>query len=608
MIRQIKYIFNQHLALSIAVIITLAVYSKFLFFGHISWDDPDMVFKNKAVQTFDLKSLFTDHYVGNYIPVTMFFHAIAWFLFGNNDWGHHLVNILFHVINGILVYQAGKRIFKNETASTFASVVFLLHPLQVESVGWISELKNILSTTFYLLALISYLNYSQSGRVKYYIFCFLFFILGCFSKSSVVVFPLVLIVLDLFLKNKFEPKQLLNKIPLLIISIIVGLINMKTQTADLFINYSHAFPYPQRIGFAGFALVKYMLLFLVPAKLSVIYPYPAVKTTVFITGYILITATLILLFLFAKKKNYNWIFIILFVILNLALVLQFVPFGEVLYADRYMYIPMIGFGWIIGILLSRIKIPSKFITLAFILIFSLLTFSRSGVWSSAISLYEDIIRKYPDQFIALNSAGVESMFINNDEKALEYLNRAIKAAPQNYKGYYNRGLLYIKNNKPELAIKSFNQTLDLYEYSKAYVGRASAYYMLNDFPKAINDATHVLSSEPNNIKAHFILGNCYNDMNKLNEAMAEYNKCIELNPDEAEYYFKRAIVYGKKQDFQSCLNDLNLCLKLNSNYIEAYYWRGVAKVNQRLNPCEDFKIAAQNNFQPAVNAFNKYCR
>lgn len=583
------------------------MYSRFLSFGHISWDDPEMVFKNKAVQNFDLKALFTGQYVGNYIPVTMLFHSIGWLLFENSDLGHHLINILIHLLNGVLVYKLGARIFKNNIIDNAGAIIFLLHPLQVESVGWISELKNVLSTTFYLLSLLSYLNFTE-GKKSAYLFSFIFFALGCLSKSSVVVLPVVLIALDIFIHKKVQLNYFLNKIPFLALAVVIGIINIKTQTAGQFINYSHAFPYLQRGGFAGYALLKYLVLFIFPAKLSVIYPYPELKNTVFITGYVFIAVLAVLLIYFIKNKKDHLPWIILFILLNLVLVLQFLPFGEVLYADRYMYIPIIGFAWLAGYFISKIKAQAPILLFSLLFIFSFLTFVRAGAWQNAITLYEDILKKYPTQFIALNSAGVESMRLNNDEKSLAYFNKAVKYAPRNYKGYYNRGLLYLKNNKPELAIKSFNQALELYDYPKAYVARASAYYTLNDLPKAMNDANHVLEKENNNAKAHFVLGNCYDDLNRLDEAMREYNKCIELNGDEPEYYFKRAIVFGKKQDFTSCKNDLSLCIELDPNYYQAYYWRGVAKVNLKENPCDDFRIAAQNNVKQAVNAFNQYCR
>jgi len=604
---QIKKTLKDHLILTLAVILTLVVYSKFLFFGHISWDDPEMVFKNDLVKDFDLKGLFTNHFVGNYIPVTMMVHALGWFIFENNDGGHHAINILLHILNGILVYEVGKKLFKNDVIANVGMLVFLLHPLQVESVAWISELKNVLSTTFYLAGVLSYIKYSEGNFKKDYILSFLFFVLGCLSKSSAVIFPLSLICIDLIKHQKASLTFLLNKTPFFLVSVAFGIINIKTQTADLFINHSHEFPYYQRIGLAGFALFKYVILFLFPLNLSVIYPYPDLKPPVFVLGFFMLAALVFLIIFLIRRQNINPAAIILFILVNLILVLQILPFGEALYADRYLYVPLMGMGWMLGMFISRMKINPVLISCVFIFLLSVFSFARATTWKSAIVLYEDIIKKYPNQFIALNSAGVESMFMNEDKKALEYFNRAVEAAPRNYKGFYNRGLLYLKNNKPELAIKSFNGALDLYAYVKAYTGRASAYYMLGDISKAMNDAQLALQTDNSNAKAHFVLANCYNDLNRLNEAMIEYNKSIELNKNEADFYFKRAIIFGKKQDFASCLSDLIVCIQLNPEYYEAYYWRGVAKLNLKQDPCEDLKVAARHNFQPAINAYTKYC-
>ncbi len=567
-----------------------------------------MVFKNKYVRNFDIKELFTNHFVGNYIPITMLAHALGWLLFENNNGGHHLINLLFHLINGILIYRLSKRLFKNDLIANIAAVIFLLHPIQVESVGWISELKNILSTTFYLAAILYYLNYTELSKKRDYVLCLLLFVLGCLSKSSVVVFPIALICIDILIQKNISLKFNINKIPFILLAVLFGIINIKTQTADLFINHSHEFPFYQRIAFAGFALLKYLVLFLLPLNLSVIYPYPEITTPVMVVGFLGCLIILALLLFFIKQKKYQSLAVVLFILANLILVLQFLPFGEVLYADRYMYVPLIGFAWLLGLLFSKLKIQSFVVALIFMFLFSVFSFARSGDWKSALNLYEDINKKYPNQFIVLNSTGVESMFLNEDNKALDYLNKAVFVAPRNYKGFYNRGLLYLKNNKPEDAIKSFNQALELYQYQKAYVGRATAYYMMGDLPKAINDANYVLKQETTNAKAHFVLGNCYNDLNRLEDAMGEYNKCIELDNNEADFYFKRAIVYGKKQDFNSCINEINTCLQLNPNYYEAYYWRGVAKVNLKQSACEDFKIAAQKNYEPAIAAFNRFCR
>ncbi len=135
----------------------------------------------------------------------------------------------------------------------------------------------------------------------------------------------------------------------------MGVINIETQTADQFINYGHEFPYYQRVAFAGFAILKYVTLFLVPVKLSVMYPYPEHKWSNYILGFIILIIIIAIVIYLIRQKNFSHLSIILFFLVNLMLVLQFLPFGEVLYADRYMYVPIIALGWAMGIFISTLK-------------------------------------------------------------------------------------------------------------------------------------------------------------------------------------------------------------------------------------------------------------
>lgn len=607
MLHAFKKQFLDHALFWLTVVVTLIVYFKSITFPFISWDDPEMVFKNKDVIHFHFLAFFSNHYVGNYIPLTMLMHAFGWMLFKGETIGHHSINLLIHLANGYLVYKLTHYLFKQKRFAELTAIIFLLHPLQVESVNWIAELKNLGYAFFYLLGLLSYVNYFHSKNKKQFFYTILFFILSCLYKPSAVVFPLSLICIDILLTKQFNSKLLLNKLPFLFISICFGLINIKTQTADQFINYSHAFPFYVRIANSGLAMFNYLKLFLLPYNLSVIYPFPTDKIVNLILGGVCFICIIFLLFILNKKQKFNLLAISFFIIANLILVLQFIPFGEVLNADRYMYVPLIGFAWLIAFILQ--KIPTKNITIPLVLILLLgtITFMRSNIWKNSITLYEDIINKYPHNFLALNSLGVENMMHNNDDKALLYFNRATTEAPNNYKGFYNKGLLYLKNNNPKKAIEEFDKVFSLYNYSKAYVARASAFYSLMNYKAARKDVNTVLLNDKNNPKAYFILANCANDENDLTTAISLYNKAVDLNSEEPDYYFKRSIAFGKQQNFNDCMNDLNTCLDLNPNYTEAYYWRGVAKVNLKQNPCEDFKRAAENNYESAKMAYTKFC-
>lgn len=608
MLPSIKKFAAEHLFLIVALVATIIAYANTLNFPHISWDDPEMVFRNRDVIGFDIAALLSSHYVGNYIPLTMLTHAIDWFLFGKSDMGHHFVNLLFHLTNGYLVYMLTLRLFKEKNIASISVIIFLLHPLQSESVNWISELKNLGYALFYLLGLLSYLRYTESKDNKFLFYTGLYFIASCLYKPSAVAFPLSLLCIDLFVHKKFDPKRLMNKLPFLIISLLFGLVNLKTQAADQFINYAHDFPVYERIGNAGFALFKYLSLFAIPYDLSVLYPFPE-KTMVFtIIGLAFLFLILVVLYLLYKKQKFVLLAIILFILSNLILVLQFIPFGEVLYADRYMYVAIIGFAWGLAFLIHKIPLKKIIIPIILVAALSSLSFMRNTKWKNSITLYEDILKKYPNNFLALNSLGVENMQRNNDDRALMYFNKATNVAPYNYKGFYNKGLWYLKNNNPKKAIEEFNRVIVMYNYPKAYVARASAYYALMDHNKARKDANNALLLDKNNSKAYFILGNCANDQNDLPAAIGFYKQAINLNKFEPDYYFKRAISLGKQQNFKDCIEDLNSCLALDPNYIDAYYWRGVAKINLKQDPCQDLRQAAESGMEIAKGAYGKFCR
>jgi len=572
------------------------------------WDDPELVFANADIKTFNLQALFSSHYLGNYVPITMLAHAIAYFLFGANDAGHHGLSLFFHLINGVLVFQITHKLFKKDQLALLSTAVFLLHPIQVESVAWISELKNVLSTGFYLLALLQWIIYLEHSSSKNYAYTLLFFLLGLLSKPSLVVFPLVLFWIDVFFVKDFKAVKVLNKLPFLILAGIFGWITLRAQSADGMLNHSHEFPFWQRFAYAGYALFAYCGNFVLPLKLSVIYPYPEAKASSYLIGLGGLTLFLIVFIWFCFKRQFIQAGILAFILINFSLVLQFIPFGEVLYADRYAYVPVIGFSWVLGSLFSKLHLPQKLISIGVATLLALVCFARLSVWSGALVLYEDILKKYPNSSVALYSAGVESMRLDQDEKALNYLNRSVKAAPNNYKAYYNRGLVYLKNQKPHSAIQNFDRALELQEYYKTYTARATAYLQLGDVSKAMADANRSLQLEKNNPKAHYVLGSSFDKLDRLEEALNEFNLALRLDAEDADLYFKRGIVFGKQQDFKSCKNDLDVCIQLRPDYTEAYYWRGVAKINLKQKACEDFKVAAQKNFEPAVSAYNSYCR
>jgi tetratricopeptide (TPR) repeat protein len=592
----------------ILVLAAVAIYAKLFSAQFISWDDGDVLLNNKDVHQFSLKAFFTSYYVGNYAPVSMIGFAVDWLLFRGKAMGHHAMSLLFHVMNTLLVYHLINIILKDNWKAVVCALIFCFHPLQVETVAWVSAKNNLTYSFFFLLGLIYYTKYITARISKFYIFTLLFFALSVLSKPSAICFPLVMVLFDYLMKRQTSLKSLiLNKVPFFIVALILGLATIYTRTEDKFINQNHAFAIHERVGYAGFALLQYIYKFLVPVNLSVIYPYPQNKMQSIILGYGVLLFLIFVLYRLFKKSKLVF-FALGFFIANLILVLQFLPFGEVLTADRYMYLPIIG----LSIVLVSVFPPNakalKIIAVSLTLIFGSLTFIRAGVWKNSISLYSDILKKYPHSFVALNSLGAEYMLNKNYDLGLRYFNAAIAENTEYYKGYYNRGLLYAQTNRMTNALEDFNMAIKLKQYPKAYVARANVYYTLKDYPKAIQDAEFVLNNEPQNLRALYVIANCYDDLNQLSEALTFYNKLIYFSSDTPLYLLRRAIVYGKMRNFDACLNDLNEAIRLDPEFAEPYYWKGVAKVNLKQNPCPDFHTAMRLGFEGAGQAQATYCK
>ena len=584
------------------------IYINLFSANFISWDDTEYVLENQDVHLFHINHFFSKSYIGNYHPITMISYAIDWKLYGKSAFSYHVENTVWHFANTILVFILCRKILKNELKAVVVALIFALHPTQIETVAWIAERKNVMATFFFLSSLILYIQFLITKKNRFIFFTFLLYFMALLCKPSVIVLPLVLFILDYFYNEPILKKNIFQKIPFIILAIAFGIVTYITQQSGKFINESHAYPISERIGYAGYAITQYLSKLFFPVNLSVIYPYPTNKTISVIFGYIALIILGIVVYKLYKAKKNTVLFGLLFFIINLLLVLQFIPFGEVLTADRYLYIPIIGISITLISLFSFKEKQLKIISITLLLVFGSLSFLRSKVWQNSISLFNDTYKKQPHSFVVLNSLGAEYMLAKNYSMANKYLNMAINENTNYYKGYYNRGLLYAQTNRFDKALADFNRAIELKKYPKAYVARANVYYALKDFPKALADAEEVLKTEPLNAKANYVLATCYDDLNQLDKALIYYNKAITAYTEEPLYFMRRGILYGKQQNFSACLVDLNTCTTINPNFAEAYYWKGVAKVNLKQNPCADLKAAVNLGFIAAQQSIAIYCK
>lgn len=540
--------------------------------GFTNWDDDVYVTRNPLVKGPDWAAIFTEASASNYHPLTMLSLAFNYAISGTDPFSYHLVNWLLHILNTALVFLfiykiSGKKIY----VAGFVSLIFGLHPMHVESVAWVSERKDVLYTCFFLLALLQYWRFLETGKKINFIFCFVFFILSLLSKPAAVILPIVLLLLDYWRGRSFNWKMLVAKIPFFILSLVFGYITVNVQSANAIVGFD-TYPLWSRFFFACYTIMIYAARFFVPYPLSAFHPYPSVDAlglSVWLSP-VFIIALAILLWL--KRKDRLIVFSLLFFIVNLLLVVQFVSIGLTIVSERYTYVPYIGLSFLAGMWLERYLITSsntfiKAVPFVVTIVFGIISFQRTKVWKDGGTLWADVIKKYPDAATPRSNhanylrgmatkpeyKAQESELLQN---ALEDCNVAITLKPTHIKAYENRQNIYLMLKKDSLAMADADMLLRL-EPSNAAAAytKGFAYMRFNMADSSLfwfNKSIAINSGADWVFNARGSL--LFDKFKKYNEALADFAKAIELNP-EAEYFYKRSNCYFRLGDIGNARSD-----------------------------------------------------
>jgi tetratricopeptide (TPR) repeat protein len=397
--------------------------------------------------------------------------------------------------------------------SAFVAALFAIHPLHVESVAWITERKDVLSTFFFMFTIGAYSYYVEHPGFRRYFFVLLFFALGLMAKPMLVTLPFVLLLLDYWPLQRFQEIKpasseykrsliyplLWEKVPLFALTIISSVITyIAAQSGGL--KSFEAFPLSVRIGNAFISYVVYIGKMIWPSNLAVLYPYPELLLLWQILGsvFLLIAITLVVIWR-AKRSPYlatGW----LWYAGTLVPVIGIVQIGTQAMADRYTYIPLIGLfiivAWGVPDLLKKWNYRKEILlTLSAlsILCLSIITWTQVGYWQNNIILYD----------------------------------HALKVTDNNWKFYSNRGIAYRDLGNYGQAIDDYSMAIEIYPgYAEAYYNRGNAYRALGNYRQAIED----------------------------------YGRAIEIKPDYADAYNNRAFVYLKQGDnISGCRNAQKAC-------------------------------------------------
>ena len=543
-------------ALAVIFLTTFAIYFKAIKFDLLNlWDDNIYVTNNADIKNLfwtNIKLFFTNFYAGNYQPITILMYAIEYKLVGNSSSLYHLNNIILHILNTFLVFVLIRKISpKNVTVALITAAFFAVHPMHVESVAWVAERKDVLYSFFFLLSLIIYTRYLKSQNLMILILAGILFVLSCLSKSAAVILPLVMLLIDYYSNRKYSWKMFVEKIPFFAISLIFGIIAMHSQKAaiqDVLSKISVI----DHVSLVLYSFLCYILKAFIPINLSAVYPYPIeIGGTLPMIYYMSILFVGLLLFFvwYSRRWGKDVVFGFVFFIITILLVLQFVPVGGAIMADRYTYIPYIGIFFIVGKLFENlsVRINTKYmlIALAFgFIIFSSISYDRVKMWENDDTLFSDVINKYPYCTIA-------------------HFNRGC------YNLNYNAQIVFANNNeKREMninnAIKDFDETLKLDEkYVGANYNRGCAKYMLKDYTGAIKDYDKAIALNPKDASSYFNRGNTKKEVNDYFGAIKDFDKTIELTPSFVNAYNNRSILKCMLKDYKGTIADYDKIIELN---------------------------------------------
>jgi tetratricopeptide (TPR) repeat protein len=574
--------------------------------GFINLDDNIYVYENAYVQSGlnwnSIEQAFSSELVeksGNWHPLTWLSLMLDYQIFGLNPYGYHLINLLFHVMNTILLFLILRRMTKKLWSSAFVAALFAIHPLHVESVAWITERKDVLSTFFWMLTMGAYSYYVEHRGFRRYCFVLLFFILGLMAKPMLVTLPFVLLLLDYWPLRRFgEIKQdykirnelfksetsdkrkkksnekpaiketlelkksveteykwsliyplLWEKVPLFILAILSSIETYIAQQKGGFVQSIEAFSLSVRIENALISYSAYIGKMIWPGNLAVFYPHRGVLVPWQVLGsvFILIGITLVVICR-TKRSPYlatGW----LWYIGSLLPVIGMVQVGAQAMADRYTYIPLTGLfiivAWGVPELLKKWNYRKEILsTLSAIsiLCLSIITWTQVGYWQNNIKLYDHTLKVTDNNWLIYNNRGLAYDNLGNHKQAIEDYDKTIESKPGYADAYYNRGL---------------------------------AYNSLRNYKQAIADYDRAIDINPGDADAYYNRGLAYQGIGNDRQAIEDYSRVIDIKPDFADAYYNRGIVYLTHHNISGCSDARKLCEFGDCELLEATKGKGI---------------------------------
>lgn len=561
----------------------LAVYWQTFHYGFVAYDDDQYVYENPIVKggltAASVAWAFTTFFYANWHPLTWLSYLTDSQMFGINAGAFHVVNVLLHAGAAVFLFLALYRMTRRFWCCAFVAAIFAVHPLHVESVAWVSERKDVLSTFLEMLALLLYARYAESQTVRRYLAVAAVFALALMAKPMLVTFPLVLLLLDYWPLSRFGwplnwqkmRPAVVEKVPLLALSAIASVLTFAAQRDYGAVVALQHLPLTARLGNAAIGYAAYIGSAIWPENLVVLYPGVMPSPGSVLLAVVLLLAITVAVLRYAVPRPYlltGW----LWYLGMLVPVIGIIQVGVQSRADRYMYVPIVGLSvmviWLAGDWLETrpaIRPAAAAICGVLLLAYTVAAYRQAGYWSDSRTLFEHTIAVTDGNYIIRNNLGVVFAMDSKFSEAETLYRQALAINSEYADGHANLGHVLFKKGdtngaadqlfealrlKPDIPAAKADLALVMVmrgDYAQAArylteslartpdnaVNQSNLCFILlhlGNAAGAIERCQQALRIDPNLADGHFNLGNVWVAQGRIDDAKSEFTRALAIAP------------------------------------------------------------------------------
>jgi len=609
---------------ALLVIGVLAIYWQTFHFGYVYFDDDRYVYDNPLIRAgLSVKSVawaFTTFYFANWHPLTWLSYLADFQLFGLNAGVQHAINVAWHTASAVVLFLVLVRMTKQPWRCALVAAIFAVHPLHVESVAWIAERKDVLSTFFQMLTLGLYAWYAEDRRPSRYAAVALAYGLSLLAKPMAVTLPFVLLLLDLWPLHRLNLARIAHnlaalvreKLPLFAMSAGSSVVTYLAQQRSGAIISITAFPFAERLENALISYLRYIEKSLWPIHLAILYPFEAPAASGVMAAIVVLAAITAFAIRAVQTRPYvlvGW----LWYLGTLVPVIGLVQVGVQSIADRYTYVPLVGLSvvgvWAIGDLTAKqptLRTAVGTIAVIGCVALAAASYRQAGYWESSETLFRHTLAITHGNAATENNLGVVLQREGRKDEAAELYKQALSVTPDDPSPMTNLGVVLADEGKHADAIGLYRRALAVNpNYVDARINLGKELALAGQFASAQDEYSAALRQRPDSPQAHADIGVTLAAQGKFDEAQLHLRRAATLDPSDAGTQSNLCYVLFRLKLLNEAIAACDAALSLKPESVEARFNRGnvLAARGQTAAAIEEFsRILASNPNHSAARA------